>query len=878
MSGSRHARVKELFLAACDLAGAERDAFLARECGADAALRAEVEDLLGVDEAGVSALERPAPAADPFAAPEPERVSAEEVDRLATRASTRCYELEEELGRGGMGRVLRARDVDLRRELAMKVSLGGLAGRSPLGRTAGSSLDPARFLDEARITARLDHPGIVPVHDLGIDADGRLFFTMKLVRGRDLGEILRAAQRGEPGWTATRVVGVLQKVCEAVAYAHAKDVVHRDLKPANVMVGDFGEVYVMDWGISRVLGDARGEALDAVRDATERADAPAALTRAGSILGTPYAMPPEQARGEPVGPLADVYAVGAMLYQALAGVRPYERDGREPAHVVLARIVAGPPARLASLAPRAPAELVSIAERAMARRPEERYADMRALAGDLRAYLEGRVVRAHRTGALAELRKWIGRNRMAAAGIALALVAVVGGLAWSRQAEVRSRSEIDLASDYFRARVLRDSADELWPAAPATLPALDDWLARAEGLIERRAVHAGRLRRLETSGSPDATEVERQRALAAYLDEIEDPRTGGGLLAAVRARRAFAATIEERSVAGAEVARRWRDARASILAGDTHAAYAGLDLAPQLGLVPLGADPASGLHEFAHLESGEPAARDASGRLAVRPETGLVLVLVPGGTFRLGASRDPASPNHDPAADPNEGPVREVELAPFFLSKFEATQAQWRRIAGTSPSRWPAGKDPTLTETNPVEQVSWNDATRALGRLGLELPTEARWEYACRAGTETPFSGAPVERLANVGDQAYARAFRPTYPVEPWDDGFAYHAPVGSLEPNAFGLHDMHGNVFEWVADVYASLAHERAPGDGLSLAEEATSGPWRSPEYRVIRGGMFEVPSHYSRASHRVNFSPSMIHHATGVRPAREVEAAGTR
>jgi formylglycine-generating enzyme required for sulfatase activity/serine/threonine protein kinase len=875
MSRERHQRAKELFLAACELDAREAAAFLQRECGADAELRREVEELLGVDTAGVSVLDKQVSGVGGPARAEAARIPAEELARLAARSAARSYELGDELGRGGMGRVLRARDIDLCRELALKISLGGAHG--------GTTDDAARFIEEARVTARLDHPGIVPVHDLGLDADGQPFFAMKLVQGRELGEVMGLARANARGWSTTRVVGALLKVCEAVAYAHTKGVVHRDLKPANVMVGDYGEVYVMDWGISRVLGDEREGATilhhtscDAAASDGAQAQSSSALTRAGSILGTPYGMPPEQARGEPVGPAADIYAVGAMLYQALAGRRPYEMPGVSvAASAVLLRVLQGPPEPLRRLAPRAPAELVAITERAMARRADDRYHDLRALAEDLRAYLEGRVVRAHRTGALAELRKWIARNRLAAAGLAGALFAVVAGLAWSRQLEATSKRELDLASDYFRARVARDSADELWPAAPANISALEGWVARVEALLARRALHAERLRRLESSPLVDPTELGRQRALGEYFDELDGRGAAEvGLLASVRARLEFASTIEERSMRAPDVAERWRAASASILAGDTHAAYEGLALAPQLGLVPLGADPASGLHEFAHLETGVPATRDALGRIQMRPETGVVFVLVPGGTFHLGASAD-EGPNHDPEADQNERPVRALTLRPFFLSKFELTQAQWQHVTGANPSHWPAGSEPELTPTNPVEEVSWNEAQAVLGRMGLVLPSEARWEYAGRAGTDTPFvvSVGELARFVNVADERYQSVFHPTYAVEPFDDGFGYHAPVGSLAPNPYGLHDMLGNVFEWTLDVYASYTLPRSSVDGTCLASEGeVRDGWWSPDYRVIRGGSFELPTHYARVSHRVNFAPSTISHSVGVRPAREV------
>ncbi|MEM9378625.1 MAG: tetratricopeptide repeat protein [Planctomycetota bacterium] len=349
------------------------------------------------------------------------------------------YSVDDEIARGGMGAILRVWDGDLRRHLAMKVAVE--PGRSGSG-TPASELDPhmlARFLEEAQVTGQLEHPGIVPVHELGIDGSGQVYFTMRLVRGRTLEEVFDDARAERDDWTTTRALGVLQKVCEAMAYAHSREVLHRDLKPANVMVGEFGEVYVMDWGLARVRGSAGRAAsgrvaVDPREGSAGSADSSDLYTMDGDVIGTPSYMAPEQARGEvsDMDARADVYAVGAMLYRLLAGCAPYASDGesRSPFDV-LHDLRSGPPAPLDRAAPEAPAELVAICERAMERERGARYPDMAALSGDLRAFLEQRVVAAYETGAWAETRKWLARNRPLAASLAAGLTALVAGLAVS---------------------------------------------------------------------------------------------------------------------------------------------------------------------------------------------------------------------------------------------------------------------------------------------------------------------------------------------------------------------------------------------------------------------------------------------------------------
>ena len=362
-----------------------------------------------------------------------------------SRSASR-YEILDEIARGGMGTILRVRQGELDRDLAMKVMLGEEDVDSANPRVL------SRFLEEALVTGKLDHPGVVPVHDLGIDEDGRAFFTMKLVKGRDLEKIFDLARRGEEGWAETRVVGVLLKACEALAYAHDKDVIHRDLKPANIMVGRFGEVYVMDWGLARARGMSEapaGEAGDLAqalrtirRDEAEEVPGSPLMTLEGDVVGTPAYMSPEQARGEldSLGPRSDIYSLGAILYHLLARRMPFvAADGSTPSAEVLRSLLAGPPLPLHEANPRVPAELAAICMKSMAREPAGRYQSMVELADDLRAYLEGRVVRAYETGAIAEFRKWFLRNRWLAGSLATALLLLVlGSLGYGwRQASLR---------------------------------------------------------------------------------------------------------------------------------------------------------------------------------------------------------------------------------------------------------------------------------------------------------------------------------------------------------------------------------------------------------------------------------------------------------
>jgi serine/threonine protein kinase len=474
---------------------------------------------------------------------------ADRLRRLGERgAQADRYELKGEVARGGMGAILRAVDQDLGRSLAMKVILTRPNERGE------EQVDPQvleRFIEEAQITGQLDHPGVVPVHELGLDASGRAYFTMRLVRGRTADEIFAAARERADGWTPTRALDVLLKVCDTLAYAHSKGVVHRDLKPSNVMVGKYGEVYVMDWGLAKVLGkaDARDlrirpqESTQVSRVRTDRSketesDPDTALrTMDGAIVGTPCYMPPEQANGqvEDVGARSDVYAAGAMLYTLLAGIQPYVRPGSKTSpYMILEWVRQGPPTPIRQLDPKAPAELVAICERAMARRMEDRYPGMQALADDLRAYLEGRVVTAYRTGARAELLAWMRRNRGMAAGLAAAVLrcsaAASERLAYARAGRVRTHAGRRRKKESARQSAAALAAGEaLWTEKQRAVDALrvaEDERELREEAEARRATRSGE-RTPEGVARPGARQGSPSEAAAGSPSCIPQPQDPG---------------------------------------------------------------------------------------------------------------------------------------------------------------------------------------------------------------------------------------------------------------------------------------------------------------------------------------------------------------
>ncbi|HWE38619.1 MAG TPA: serine/threonine-protein kinase [Isosphaeraceae bacterium] len=492
------------------------------------------ESLIAAAFAGPSSRSGPSPADDldtPPTAVDPPSVEA--IAAVGPRGSSAVggrYRKLRPHARGGLGEVSLAFDEELHREVALKEIRAG---------RADDATSRARFALEAEITGGLMHPGIVPVYSLGRHGDGRLFYAMRFVEGDTLQQAIArfheadgpARDSGARALALRGLLGRFLDICNAVAYAHSRGVLHRDIKPQNVMLGEFGETLVVDWGLAKVLDRAGGDGASAADRPFRPPSAGSTPTEDGAQVGTPQYMSPEQAAGDldRHGPRSDVYSLGATLYCLLTGRPPFAGHDAES---TLAAVRAGdypPPRRVdPTIAP----ALEAICRKAMALRPDDRYESPRALAADVERWLGDEPVSAHREPIADRARRWMRRHRTLVASGAVALVVALVGTAGVAALQTTHAHELDTINGKLRnsnERVtrantsLRQAGERERLANTSLRAALDNERTARKSAQDRFALAMGAIKVLHAGVADDVI------LLRPDLKELRDKLLRGAL-------------------------------------------------------------------------------------------------------------------------------------------------------------------------------------------------------------------------------------------------------------------------------------------------------------------------------------------------------------
>jgi len=576
------------------------------------------------------------PESDAGASPLVRPIPAEIRPRPATRSR---FQVQGEIARGGMGVVFKGHDPDLGRDVAIKVL------REESARDADAL---QRFVEEAQIGGQLQHPGVVPVYEIGLLADERPYFAMKLVKGKTLAELL--AERPDPAANRRRFLSLLLDVARTVAYAHARSVVHRDLKPSNVMVGRFGEVQVMDWGLAKVLRgrEAERSAPASVSIIETVRSRPGTDSLAGSVRGTPSYMSPEQATGrvESIDARADVFSLGAILCEILTGAPPYPYDKGQALELAVNARLDGAAKALAACG--AEKDLVELAKRCLAAAKSERPRDAGVVASALAAHLDAADERARRAEidavearerAIEERKK---KRLVVALGAAtfLAVAAAVGGFLLLGARHERLRAETASAVQPLLDQAARLRGQAARTGEPAEFAEALSVIERARSLVDSREA-SDELRkhvassadavREEAARSAERRERERDdRALLARLEEVRFPEAaapegaelvalGAAIGAALAAHGIEPLTAPEEEVARAIASRSVRDEVAAALGTWADASDASdPTAAAKLRRVAAAADPDPVRESIRRAVAGSD--RAALERLAASPE------------------------------------------------------------------------------------------------------------------------------------------------------------------------------------------------------------------------------------------------------------------
>ena len=668
------------------------------------------------------------------------------------------YTKQEEIGRGGMARIVSARDAHLERLVAVKVS------------TAGAGDGDAQFLREADVLAKLAHPNIVPIHTRGTDEVGRPFYSMKLVQGRTLQAIIKQLAASDTAtlleYTPQRLLEIFRKVCDGVEFAHSKGYLHRDLKPENVMVGEFGEVLVMDWGLAKAI---KGRAAAGVNDA--QVDEPEKLSY---IEGTPQFMSPEQAEGMYGGldERSDIYSLGAILYAMLAKAAPVSGGTLEE---LIGKVRAGriTPFEDSSTKYAAgkrvygvPKALQAVTLKAMATDRAKRHQSVRALIADIEAYQDGFLTSAEEASVSRQIRLWVGRNRvMAVSGLLLLLVITAS-----------------------TARVIQKGREAVEKGREAS--------AALRSLRETAPTFAIRAR-----------------------DALEDGEFEAALTAATFAVKLEPGNGEYHALRGnaLQVLMRWHEAdeeyRSAMHFGAGQAAEENLALTR--GLI---SQATSGGEAKAKGELFE--ALNAQGRRYEAMAFGREL-----GDFWKERKKDlSAIPELMRRLEAKLLPLPGQNI---LLSKTEFTVGEWKlylRAEGLTEWKQPS-KEFEQDDEHPLVMVSWNQAKVFCEWLsektGKEwrLPTNAEWEAA--VGTAKYLWGDYYPPQWDDGNYASGTDGK-VDPDKVGVDGIMGTAPVASFKANTLGFYDLGGNVCEWMWDEVNEKTSNRVirGGDWRSGAE----------------------------------------------------------
>jgi serine/threonine protein kinase/formylglycine-generating enzyme required for sulfatase activity len=847
---------------------------------------------------------------------------------------------------GGMGTVIQARE----RVTGRLVAIKRMRGASTDDRAAWM-----RFHREARNVARLNHPHILQLLQVGRDEQGD-YLVLEWAAEGSLHDRVREGE----ALPEAEVLHIARKIGSALAYAHAKGCVHRDLKPHNVLVVDGGEPKLADFGLARSFGDAT-------------------LTATSASTGSPYFMAPEQFQSpELVDARSDQFAFAKTLYHLATGQKPHTID----------------PAKL-------PRSLRGPLMRCLRDRKEDRFPDIAAFLAALERE-SGRLTQRIALVAVAiaiciaiaafvmlDRREEAGRAGGAKVASRVALPAgepvatespaiphagtagTAGNEPLARVVEpllpnppevvppasdpipsgsVEATDPVDsdpvaIPASAVPAPVVESAQADPAPNEPAPQEPAPSEPAPAEIEVEPIPVAPEPVEaapppaetpveaKVESApvppepdpepvtpspaeaeleveaepvpiapSEPVVPEPEAPTASEPVVPEPEAPTASELESVAVEAEDAVVVDtapppVVESPPASPSRAERtaaaWSDAIATIADRERSPHYRGLVIREQAGLVPLRVDPDTGLYEFFVAGSGKPPLPLSRG-YQVDPEQGIVLVLLPGGHVRLGNQKEQRDePLYDPQGFASEEfPRYDVELAPFFVAKFELTQFQWQTLAGVPPAAWfPAGSRDSRRESyriarphNPIESVSFVEVAPVLEEFGLELPTEAQWEYAARGGSPddrwcyvrepgSPFdwraSAATLFGAENVRDASCAGATLPlSGTAEEWHDDHVFHAPVGEFGANGFGLFDVLGNVSELCRDHFAAARSVTRREDGTGLVLAAAF----DPTLVVIRGGNYAQDQLFARVNRRGKLALDARAPYVGVRPVRRV------